>query len=375
MGVAHRIGEVQRAALAARTGGPRPARKHFPALRRVKIGVFALLGLTLAGTLGYMALGWYYGHDDWTFLRCLYMMVITITTIGYGDILAADRHTLSLVYTIMVSLVGMGASLYVISMATAFLVEGDLKNILWSRKMSKRISKLEDHFIVCGVGDTGVHAIQELVSTKRAFVAIDRDEEHIRRVQAQLGSEFPAVLGDATDDDTLLQAGVRRAAGLVAVLSEDRDNLFLTLTARQLNSRMRIVSKGIQLKTLGKLRQAGADSVVSPNVIGGMRMVSEMVRPATVTFLDTMLRDRGHNYRFEDLRVEPGSSAEGRTLDALDLNDRFHILAVALRGPTASTYDYCPRAEQALEAGTTLVVLGEPQDVQAARGEFSVPEA
>ena len=347
----------------ARRGRTSP--RSFPPLRRVQLGVLGLVLLVLLGSFGFMLLGWYYGHGDWSFLRCLYMTVITVTTIGYGDILGAQQHTLSTVYNIIVALVGMGASLYVISMATAFIIEGDLKNILWSRRMSKRIKKLSGHFIVCGVGQTGIHAVNELVATDRPFVAIDSDERHIRKVQERLGVEFPVVLGEATDDDTLLDAGVERAAGLIAALAEDRDNVFLTLTARQLNPGMRIVAKGTDMKAASKLCQAGADSVVSPTAIGGLRIVSELLRPETVTFLDTMLRDHERSVRFEDLCV--GAGGEGRSLAELKLGEQFRLLAVAVRWSPGEDFDYCPDPKRPLQPDMTLVVLGEAPNINKAR--------
>lgn len=339
----------------------------FPALRRVQLGVLLLGTAILAGTCGYLLLGWHYGYEDWTFLRCLYMTVITITTIGYGDVLGSDGRPLSLLYTVGLSLVGMGASLYVVSMATAFLVEGDLKNLLWSRRMTKRISKLTGHYIVCGVDHTGLHVLEELLATGRQVVVVDRDEETIHRVQARLGVEFPAIVGDATDDEVLLTAGVDRASGLFAVLSEDRDNLFLSVTARQLNSRLRIAARGVDPKTGAKLRKAGADVVVSTHKIGGLRLVSELVRPETTTFLDTMLRDRSQSVRFEDLTLPTAGPATATTLADLQLGKRFELLAVGLRSAAGDSFEYCPRPDRLLEPGMTLVVLGKERAITRAR--------
>ncbi len=344
------------------------------ALRRLKLGLLFLALFVAASTVGYMVLGWLVCGEGWGFLDSLFMTIITVTTIGYGDVLGVQEagHVSAMVYTMAVSLVGMGAALYVVSMATAFVVEGDLHRVLWRRKMSKLIEKMNGHFIICGIGSTGLHVVAELQATGRPFVAIDSSEESMQRMHRLLGEDVVAIVGDATDDEVLRSAGIERAGGLVAALHNDPQNLFLTISGRRLNPRMRIIARGIDSNTSAKLRQAGADSVVSPNLIGGLRMVSEMVRPETVSFLDIMLRDQDTSFRFEDLPIEAGSAADGKSLGDLRLRERFGVVVVAYRASPTAQIDYCPPDSQPLVGGNCLVVLGNADRVLEAKNRVAV---
>ena len=183
-------------------------------------------------------------------------------------------------------------------------------------------------------------------------------------LQQEIG-HFPFVVGDATDDHILVAAGVPKAGGLIACLTNDRDNLFLTLTARSMNPKMRIVSKGEDDQVRPKMAKAGADSVVSPNMIGGLRLVSEMVRPVVVTFLDSMMREREKAYRFDEITIREGSSLAGQTLAKLKLRSRGDLLVVAVKAPEATSFVYNPTAETLIEVSTTLVLLGRVEDLAA----------
>jgi voltage-gated potassium channel len=181
--------------------------------------------------------------------------------------------------------------------------------------MRKVIARMKNHIIVCGTGATGATVVRELLATRYAFVAVDRDAERLQRLEAEAGKGgFPQLVGDATDDDILIEAGVREASGLVAALPTDKDNLFVTVSARQLNPRIRVVSRAIEPGMDAKLKRAGASDVISPNAIGGMRMASVMIRPQVVEFLDKMLRDRDKNLRIEQVTVPDDSPLVGKAL-------------------------------------------------------------
>jgi len=312
--------------------------------------------------------------EDWSFVDSLFMTVITLTTVGYGDVLGVQEagYELAMYYTMGITITGMGAALYVVSMVTAFVVEGELKELLWSRKMDKWISSLKGHYIVCGLGRTGLHILRELSATGRDFVVVEQDPETLKTARAVVGKDFPIVIGDAADDDILVLAGIGAAGGFVTALQDDRDNLHVTITARRLNPDIRIVSKGVDQKINAKLTQVGADSVVSPNLIGGLRMVSELVRPDTVSFLDVMLRDVDQNMRFEDLKIATGSDAEGKALRDLSLQDRFGVITVGMRNAPDGELVYCPSPDSVLEPGATLVVLGGSDNLRQARQSLGV---
>ncbi|HET6383232.1 MAG TPA: NAD-binding protein [Armatimonadota bacterium] len=230
---------------------------------------------------------------------------------------------------------------------------------------SSLVAELENHYIVCGAGLTGWYIIRELMDTRRPFVAIDLNEETLRDLAAR--GPAPCIAKDATEESTLAEARLDRAVGLVASLSSDRDNLFLILTARHLNPGLRIIARGYELSAQEKLKRAGADSVIYPNHIGGRRMVSEMVRPAVVGFLDQMVRDTRHAMRFEEAVVGRHSQVVGKTLEESGIRQATGLLVIGARHGEGR-FIYNPSAETVLHEGMALVVLGAPEQVTALRG-------
>lgn len=345
-----------------------PSSRYNP-FRLFRIGIFVLIGLTVLSTAIYYLLGIYYGRTDWTWLRCLFMVVITLSTIGYGDWLEIRDAPLAELYTMFLAIVGVGVPAFVIANVTALIVDGMFGHIWRRKRMDKQIARMQGHIIVCGVGTTGIHVVEELVNTKRSFVVIDRDLERLSRV-AEMASDFPYVVGPADDDDILKAAGTERAQGLVACLTDDKDNLYITLTARRLNPKLRIISKVIDPRAAPKLLAAGANSTVNPTAIGGLRLVSELVRPAVVTFLDSMLRNQRDNFRFEELTISADSTLAGRTLAAADLRKLADVLVVAARPPRQEFFCYNPKADFLLETGCTIVLLGRSEDLQALRARI-----
>ena len=233
------------------------------------------------------------------------------------------------------------------------------------------LSELSDHIIVCGVGTTGIHVVEELIATGHKLCAVDVSAEHLERVQSLSTTLLPTVLGDATEDGVLEQAGIRRARGLVAALTDDKANLFIVVSARELNPRLKIIAKGVDLKAAEKLRKAGANSVVNPAYIGGVRMVSEMIRPQVVEFLDLMLRDKDKNLRIEEVVVPKGSPFVGKPIFEAQIRQHTNLLVVAVREPSQSgatgNFVYNPGPELLIADGMTLVVLGETEGVHRLR--------
>lgn len=315
--------------------------------------VVALLAVTLVvGALGYKAI------EGWSFFDGLYMTVITVGTVGYGETHPLSDH--GRIFTMGLILAGSGILVYAVSAVTAFIVEGDLTDVLKRLKMKGRIDALTGHYLICGDSNTGRYAIEELQRTHRPFVVIDKDPAKI----AELGQrEILFIEGDASTDDVLLNAGIARASGLIATLHSDADNLFLVFTARGLNPKLRIIAKAAEEASREKLLRAGADSVVMPNAIGGLRMVSELVRPAVVTFLDVMLRDKDKAIRVEEIRVREGSAAAGRILGETGILDTAGASLVALVREDAP-YLFNPPPSTRLNAGDLLIMLGEAQAVR-----------
>ncbi len=233
---------------------------------RLKFSSLLLLFILGFGVVGYCLI------EHWSFFDALYMTIITLATVGYGE-----THTLSLtgrVFTIVLILMGVGALTYGLTAATAFVVEGSATGILRRKRMDAKIKELTNHVILCGLGETGRHIATDLLTSNTPFVVIERNGERINQMQ-KIGS-FLYIEGDATEDEVLLKANITQAKGLVSALPQDRDNVFVILTARELNPKLKIVSKVDEIEAQVKLKKAGADAIVSANHIAGLRMASEV---------------------------------------------------------------------------------------------------
>jgi voltage-gated potassium channel len=324
--------------------------------RLTLLGVLFLVVMS-AGTLGFMLV------EGWSAYDAFYMTVITLYTVGYGEV-----HPLSMEgrwVAIMLILGGTGSLAYGMSMVTALIIEGELHNILGKRRMERVLAKLRDHVIVCGLGDTGRHVVEEFMKTRLPCVIIERNPATIKHRERFQG--VPLVEGEATDEEILSRARIEVARGLVTTMPEDKDNLFVILTARGMNPKLRIVSRAIADESHEKLRKAGADAVVSANRIGGLRMASEIVRPNVVSFLDVMLRGSKVSIRFEEAEVPADSPMAGRTLAELELHKRVGLVIIAIRQQTTGNFLYNPTAGTVVERGDCLVACGEPDQLERLR--------
>jgi voltage-gated potassium channel len=322
---------------------------------------FVLVLLVLAvGTFGFMLIG----RGSWAIEDCLYMTVITISTVGYGEVIPVSDVPHGRLFAVLLILFGMGAILYFASSIVAIFVEGDLRNFWRRRKMEKAISHVEKHIIVCGCGTTGSLVIKELLATKTPFVVIERNEEKIHEVQERFkGTLLNYVRGNATDQEVLTHAGIERASGVIVGLPEDKDSLIVTITARQMNRNLRIVSKCQEPGYIPRIEKAGADSVVSPNAIGGMRLVSAMIRPTVVQFLDLMLRDKEKNLRIEQVEIGDNADIMGKKLSETRIRKITDLLVIAAQNRETGEYTYNPGPDFIVGRGTVLIVLGTMDDV------------
>jgi voltage-gated potassium channel len=264
-------------------------------------------------------------------------------------------------FTVVLLLFGVGIFVYFFSNLTAFIVEGNFDRMIWTRKVRRMIRDFDKHYIVCGAGRVGKHMIRELVATERPFVVIETDELLAREFADEIGVQFAIVTGDATDEETLKEAGIERATGLCAALPADKDNVLITMTARSLRPDLRIVARCTDEKYVTKLKRTGASSIVATNAIGGLRLVSEMVRPDAVTFLDTMLRDKDKRLRVEELRLEARSRATGKSVGELRVAGIRDLLIIALREPDSDAWQFNPRDGARLVAGASLVFMASPE--------------
>jgi len=324
--------------------------------------VLAAISLVIAsGTVGYYIL--YGGRIRW--MDCLYMTVISITSVGFGEVMTVTGNTASQIFTMVLITFGMGIILYGISSLTALLIEGELSGLLRKNKMRKRIEKLTGHYIVCGGGETGLPVLRELIQNREAAVLVERDEAKI----AQCLNALPDLLlveGDATDDENLVAAGIERAAGIAICLPSDNDNLYITMTSRMLNRRMRVITRMTNEKLRPKLIKAGADRMIAPDAIGALRIASELIRPTVVDFLDSMLRSGQGNLRIHQLDISAESKVAGRSIQEVGLGDRFNLLVIGAR-TAAGEIMFNPAPTAPLTPGMTLIVMGEVDNIAAAR--------
>lgn len=324
----------------------------------IACGLFASL-IVLAGS-GYFFLG----HGRWTLWDSFYMAIISVSTVGFSELPGFDKVVGARVLTACVILTALGAVAYFQSALTALLLEGVIGQAWRRNRMKQSIDRLSGHIVVCGVGSTGRQVVEELVSTRTPFVAVDRNKANLEKVsQEVLKGNMLWVHGDATFDHTLQEAGVARATGVIACLTHDPENLFVALSSRSANPNAKIVAKVTEMESVPKMMRAGATSTVSPNLIGGRRMASELIRPVVVEFLDQMMRDKSLTVRFEEIDLPEGSPFAGRKLSELPIDPEMSLRVVALRG-VDKLFHYNPGGNERLIGGTSLIVLGATADVR-----------
>ena len=313
-------------------------------------------------------LGHYFLIGDITFVEAVYVTVVTIGTVGYGDISTHAaipkgtwRHEAGELFSCLLIILGISAFIYAIGVVTEYVVSGEIQRESRRRKMQQRIARLRGHFVVCGGGETGLHILRELVRTRRFFVLVEQSEERLK----ELEEEFPDLLfveGDATLEAHLLLAGLEQAAGLVAALPDEKDNLVVAITAGHGRERLapgfRIAAKVTNAEGAGpKLLLAGADAIVAPSAISGRRMVAEMFRPAVTTFLDRMLRDTRAVMRIEEATIQPRSPLDGVTLAQAQLPQKIGLVIAALRKGDILVCN--PGGDQPLAEGDVLIAIGD----------------
>lgn len=314
-----------------------------------------LVAVAAIGTAGYMLV------EGWSLFDALYMTMITLATIGYGEVnplTPAGRA-----FTMGLIVIGVGAVAYGFSTLTALWVEGALTNAWERKRMEQHIGALHDHVIVCGGGQTGRHIAEELTKAGMPFVVIEIDEAR-RDVLRRVCPNLLYILGDATDVEVLRKAHVERAYGLAACMPSDKDNLFTILTARELNPTMRVVSRLISDDAGPRLAKVGADAVVSIARIGALRIASEMLRPHVVSVLDAMLREPSP-IRVQEARV--GAGAAGRSIADLKLQERAGVIVFAMREAGDRRHVFNPPPTRVLQEDDILIVCADPAQLELAR--------
>ena len=320
-------------------------------LGRIGRALLAFVLVVVAGTAGYLILG--FGAED-----ALYQTVTTITTVGFREV-----HPLTGVgqlFTMILILAGVGTALYMFGVLLEALIEGHLRQHMERRRMDRRISRMTGHIIICGWGRVGTASAQYLDTLGREIVVVDRDHERLRDL------EHPTVIGDVTDDHILEAAGIAHAHALISALDTDADNVYVTLSSRALRPDLIIIARARNEGSMSKLMRAGANRVVNPQLIGGRRMGSFALQPHVAEFFDVVMHDDSLDYRMEEITVDPTSPWVGHALAQMRLQETSGALFLAIRA-VSGQFIANPAPSIYLEAGTILIALGTPDELDAAR--------
>ncbi|HET9078681.1 MAG TPA: potassium channel protein [Acidimicrobiales bacterium] len=324
---------------------------RLPAGRRLSAGLLAMVAVIVAGTAGYMGFGY-------SLLDAAFQTIITVSTVGYGEIHSFGRG--EKIFTIGLILFGVGSAAYTLSVLFEFFVEGYLGGAFRRRRMDQEIRSMRDHVIVCGWGRVGTAIARSLHSHDASVVVVDSSTERLETVTG------PYVHGDATDEDVLRAAGIDRARVLITALPEDADNLYVTLTGRSMRPDLFIVSRSASRPAVSKLVQAGANRVVDPQDLGGARMAALAVQPHVAEFLDVVMHDGSLDFRLEQVEIPAGSPLAGQTLRSARIHDQTGTLVLAMREPGAP-FRTNPSPGAEIVAGEVLIVIGDAEQVDRLR--------
>ncbi len=317
---------------------------------RAIMQVFALL---LIGVVGFISL------SGVSIIDALYMTVITITTVGFGEVVPLDANAkLFTIFLILTSVVVVG---YALTVITEHIISRNSLEELKQKKMKKKIDNLSNHIIICGYGRNGKQAAKKLLVHNKPFVIIEKDKEIIEKFQED---DIAFVYGNANEDDTLIEAGIDRASTLISALPNDADNLFVVLSARQINNKMRIISRASQETSYNKLKLAGANNVILPDRIGGDHMASLVVVPDLIEFIDNLGIVGEDNINIEEVSVDKlYNTTNVRTIRDLDLRNKTGCTVIGFKGKDGE-YLVNPEAEQKLVPDSKIIVLGRPEQIQ-----------
>lgn len=310
--------------------------------RRIWVALLALAVVLGGGTLGY----WVIGLDP---LDALYQTVTTVSTVGFRELY--PHTTGPEVFTIILILVGVGTVLYAFGVLLETVIEGDLFDIWGRRRMEKKINQLSDHVIVCGFGRVGRSIAGHLAAGDQGFVVVDPDAQRLS------GLSYLTIVGDATDDEVLREAGIARARALVAATSTDTTNVYLALSGRALRPDLFIVGRARDTESEPKLIRAGANRVINPQAIGGTRVAAMLMQPHVSEFLDVVTHGDEIEFRLGEVSVSPGSSLAGRSLSEAELREKTGALVLAIRGAD-NQFQTNPGPETMMSGGDVLIAIG-----------------
>jgi voltage-gated potassium channel len=327
-----------------------PGASRFVGKFRLSHALLAVLVAIAIGTFGFHFI------EGWSLVDSLYVAAQTVTTVGFGDVHPAT--VAGKIFATGFMLGGVGVVLFALTNAVQYIVQLELVAAFGQRRRSRKMSKLRNHFIICGAGRVGSHLVRDLRRLGETFIVIERDPAKVAELIEQ---DIPVLVRDATLEESLREAGVLHARGLAACLPDDADNLYVVLTARDLNSELHIVARAVEEQAEVKLIRAGANRVVAPTIIGGHRMAVSLMKPAVGDFIDSITASQ-LDLTFEQVEVEPSSMLSGRKLRETSIRPELNIVIIAIRRSDGQML-FNPNGDQIIESGDMLIAIGHPDSL------------
>ncbi|MGZ0014872.1 potassium channel family protein [Yeosuana sp. AK3] len=329
--------------------------------KKVYTAILLLLLVLTFGIVGFKVI------SNYSWIDALYMTVITITTVGFGEVVPLDEPSkIFTIFLILISIVVVG---YALSIITEYILSKNNIEALKQKKMQKLIDSYKNHIIICGYGRNGKQAARKLAAYKRSFVVIERDKDVVERLQFD---NVPHVIGNANEDEVLLKAGVDRASCFISALPSDADNLFVVLSTRQINKNINIISRASQESSYDKLKFAGANNVILPDKIGGDHMASLVVVPGLMEFLDNLSIVGKSDINIEEVAVEKlYNTKDIKTIKDLDLRRKTGCTVIGYKNEKGE-YIVNPEADIKLVPNSKIIVLGRPEQIDVLNSQYNI---
>jgi voltage-gated potassium channel len=317
---------------------------------RLRVAIAMVLAVFVAGSIGYTMFGL-------SPIDAMYMTITTITTVGYRELNGPDLSNAEKVFTMTIIVTGVSTALYTLTLAVQVIVEGQLREFVGRRRMDRKIASMREHVIVCGWGRVGRAAAYDIMATGRVVVVVDMNAERVA------GLTIPTIVGDATHDTTLRDAGIEHATALIAALEGDAENLFVTLSSRAINPDLFIVARARQEESVPKLSRAGADRVVNPQELGAARMASFVVQPNVAEFVDVVMHERSMDFRMQEVEIHENSPLAGISLRDANLRQRAGVLVLALRLDDGA-FNTNPDPDTIIHPNHVIIAVGTDEALQ-----------
>jgi len=330
-----------------------PKKLLFPTL------IFVIL--LLSGVFGYMCI------EGWDLLDALYMTIITISTVGYGEVREIGPG--GRIFTLLLIIFGVSILTYIVSLVVETLIAGEIRSVLGRRKVGKKIESLRDHYIICGYGRIGSIICKELTHKAVPLMVIEKDEQVLEQLEQD---KILYLDGDATNEETLLDAGIKKAKGLVSVVSSDAENVYICLTARGLNPRLYILSRAEDEASERKLLRAGANKVILPYMLGGRRMVQAIIRPTVSDFLESAVHDPSFELAIEEITVGEDSRLLNQSLVDSGIRQEMDIIIIGIK-QKAGTMIFNPSSQTKIQSHDILIAMGRSKNLETLRRVLTPP--